>query len=191
VIPIYEQGQGKGIGLGLNSFLNRFDTICQEHVRDKRAKAFAFIFYDFSNGDLRAILKDKGVFAQLDRLASTNLSIFYLHTGTRSAVTKFNAEFLSKLDIIDKASPPCVVFFKLKKDGLEDVAIAQLDNADLIHGFHELYRVIQLYVESDRDNVVGLRYLKWLKSSSSFIALEVFKAFLKTALDHVLHGGAS
>ncbi len=190
MIPIYEQAKGKGIGYALNPFLNRFDLICQDHLRDNKAKAFAFIFYDRSNAELRTILRDEGVFAQLDRLASTNLSIFYLHTGRKSAIAKFNAEFLSKLDIIHKASPPCVVFFKLKQDGVKDVAVAELDNANLIHGFHELYRVIQVYIESDRDNVVGLRNLKWLKSGSSFVALEVFKACLKTALDYVLHGKA-
>ena len=38
-------------------------------AREKRAKAFAFIFYDFTDSDLQKILKDQGVFARLDRLA--------------------------------------------------------------------------------------------------------------------------
>jgi len=49
MIPIYEQGSGNGIGHGLDSFLNRFDCICSGHRKEGRAKAFAFIFYDFTD----------------------------------------------------------------------------------------------------------------------------------------------
>lgn len=183
MIPIYEQGQGKGIGHGLDSFIARFDSICKEHLLSKRAKAFALIFYDFVDQDLRRILKDQGVFAKLDRLSGNNLSVFYLHTGTRHAVQKFNTAFLSKLGI-EGATPPCVVFFKLKNDKFEDVAVAQLDHADLIHGFNELYGVIERYVESDVSRVgEGLRSLRWLKSGGGFIAIEVFRAALKKAFE--------
>ncbi len=189
MIPIYEQDQGRGVGHNFDSFLNRFDVICREHTERKRAKAFAFIFYDFEDRDFRKILKDEGVFAQLDRLSGVNLSIFYLHTGRRKAIAKFNAEFLSKLGITDKASPPCVVFFKFNSDKIEDVFIAQLDNANLIHGFHELYGVVERYIASDAGEVgIGLRSLKWLKGGSEFIALEVFKAALTKALAHVFGG---
>src|SRR6266704_5407193 len=85
---------------------DRFDAICQEHVTSKRAKAFAFIFYDFVDQDLRRILKNQGAFAQLDRLAGDDLSVFYLHMGRRDTVSKFNTAFLSKLGVIDKATPP-------------------------------------------------------------------------------------
>src|SRR4051794_23909088 len=98
MIPIFEQGDGKGIGHGLDSFLVRFDAICREQLANDRAKAFAFIFYDFES-DLRKLLKDQGVFAQLDRLAGGNLSVFYLHSGRRGTTDQFNATFLSKLGI--------------------------------------------------------------------------------------------
>ena len=186
MIPIFEQGQGKGIGHGLDSFLLRFDTICHEHLKNKRAKAFAFILYDFGS-DLHRILKDQGIFTQLDRLAGTNLSVFYLHTARRGTVDQFNAVFLSKLGVIEKANPPCVVFFKLKNDRFEDVLIAQLESADLTHGFHELYGVIQHYIEDDvADAPQGSRVLKILKRSTKFIALETFRAALKKAIEIVV-----
>jgi hypothetical protein len=94
--------------------------------------------------------------------------------------------FFRNCGVIDKANPPCVVFFKLKNDRLEDIATAQLDAADLIHGFHELYGVIEQYIKSDMSEVgIGLRSLLWLKSSSKFIASEVFKAALTKALDDI------
>ncbi len=187
MIPIYEQSQGRGIGHGLDSFLDRFDAICQEHVTSKRAKAFAFIFYDFVDQDLRRILKNQGAFAQLDRLAGDDLSVFYLHTGRRDTVSKFNTAFLSKLGVIDKATPPCVVFFKFTKDKIEEVAIAQLDNADLVHGFHELYGAIDHYIKTDVNQAaIGLHSIKWIKSGAGFVSLEVFRAALKKVLEMIV-----
>lgn len=184
MIPIYEQGHGNGIGHGIKSFLERFDAICHEHVESKRAKAFAFIFYNFTDNELRAILKNQGAFAQLDRLAGNELSVFYLHTGTRETIKRFNNAFLSKLGVVDNAIPPCVVFFRISEGRIEEVVVAQLDNADLIHGFHELYGVIESYLKKERNsNSLGLRSLKFLKSSADFISLEVFRAALKKALE--------
>jgi hypothetical protein len=174
--PIYEQGTGRGIGHGLNSFLARFDQICIEHKKSRRAKAFAFIFYDFRDDGLRTILKDQGVFASLDRLSGDALSIFYLHTGMQSAVNKFNSTFLKRLEIEDQATPPCVVFFRLSRDQLTDVTVAQLDSGDLIHGFKELYDVVQKYIEGTN---VKTRYIRWGKSAAKFVAIEGVKEAIK------------
>lgn len=129
MIPIYEQGHGKGIGYNFDSFNLRFDAICREHIAAGRARAFAFIFYDFTNASFHRILEDQGVFAQLDRLSGTQMSIFYLHAGTREMVERFNQQFLDTLGVTDKAELPCVVFFKVNNDQIEDIEIAQLDNA--------------------------------------------------------------
>jgi hypothetical protein len=184
MIPIYEQGAGRGIGHNFDSFRNRFDAICQAHLAEARARAFAFIFYDFTDQDLRRILKDQGAFAQLDRLSGTELSIFYLHSGTRWTVEAFNTHFLATLGVSETASLPCVVFFRVNVDVIEDIAIAQLDNADLIHGFHELYGAIERYIQAGEPTIAGQpRAMRWLKSSGKFIGLEIFRAALKRGLD--------
>ncbi len=187
MIPIYEQGDGRGIGHSLDTFLTRFDAICEQHLNDRRARAFAFIFYDFSDAALRQILHDQGVFAQLDRLAGRNLSLFYLHTGSQQAVMKFNTVFLLKLGVEGSAQPPCVVFFKIARDEINDLRVIQLDHTNLIHGFHELYGVIEAYIKEDlRAEYRPPSTLLWLKNSSKFIALEVFRAALKKALSVVM-----
>jgi hypothetical protein len=186
MIPIYEQGSGQGIGHGLKSFLKRFDAICQEHKTSKRAKAFAFIFYDFIDQDLRRILKNQGVFAQLDRLSGTELSIFYLHTGTEHAINEFNAAFLTALQLEGKAKPPCVVFFKLGGEGFEDIAVAQLNNADLIHGFKELYEVIERYIKTSKEKAgAGLKSLIWVKSALRFVSIEALRAALRKGFEYL------
>ncbi|MGB6064335.1 MAG: deaminase [Desulfomonilaceae bacterium] len=150
MFPVFEQGSGEGIGLNLDSFLERFDSICREQQRSGRAKAFAFILYSFGDYDLHAILKDRGVFTELDRLAGKALSIFYLDAGTGTSLHTFNSEFLSKLDLEGIAAPPCVVFFKLAENGFSDITLVRLDRPNLILGFHELYGIIDRYLRSQQ-----------------------------------------
>ena len=35
--PIFEQGNGQGIGYGYDRFLNNFLEICNDHLKTKRA----------------------------------------------------------------------------------------------------------------------------------------------------------
>jgi hypothetical protein len=183
MIPIYEQGTGNGIGHGLGSFLDRFDSICAQHLAAGRARAFAFIFYDFKDEHLRKVLKNQGVFAKLDRLSGANLSIFYLHRGTRHAIKVFNDTFMNALGVEGQAFLPCVVFFRVREGQIEDVEIAQLDNADLIHGFGELFGSVEHYLSAQPRTAADSTGLKWIKSSSKFIGLELFRAALKKAFE--------
>jgi hypothetical protein len=184
MIPIYEQGGGNGIGHGLQSFLGRFDEICAEHLANGRAKSFAFIFYDFTDQATRKILKDQGVFAQLDRLSGNELSVFYLHAGTKAAVEAFNAHFFSTLGIEGQAALPCVVFFRVQNGAVEDVEIALLESADLIHGFHELYGAIQHYLSArPAGSTEPSRAIRWLKGGAKFLSVEVFRAALKKGFE--------
>jgi hypothetical protein len=184
MIPIYEQGSGNGIGHGLQSFLRRFDEICTQHLSQSRATSFAFIFYDFTDEPLRRILKNQGVFAQLDRLSGSRLSVFYLHAGTRHSVEAFNTHFFRALGIEGQAMLPCVVFFRVHDGGVEDVEIAQLESADLVHGLSELYGAIENYLSSQPAvPAQPSRALRWLKGSGKFLSVEAFRAALKNGFE--------
>ena len=184
MIPIYEQGSGNGIGHGLSSFIRRFDEICTEHLSKGRAKSFAFIFYDFTDQAIRKILENHGVFAQLDRLLGKELSVFYLHAGTKATVEAFNAHFFSALGIEGQATLPCVVFFRVREDAVEDVEIAQLESADLIHGFSELHGAIQQYLSAKpAASAEPSHAIRWLKGSSKFLSVELFRAALKKGME--------
>lgn len=177
MIPIYEQGSGRGIGHNLKSFLARFDQICETHLKEGRATNFAFIFYDFTDRKSRAVLKDQGVFAQLDRLSGSDLSIFYLHSGTRHAVEKFNDTFLNRLEVSDAVTMPCVVFFKLSTSGeLTDISVANLDHNDLIHAFKELYDVIEAYKSASNKKP---KYSRWVKGAAKIVTVETLKEGIK------------
>ncbi len=184
MIPIYEQGSGNGIGHGLSSFIRRFDEICTEHLSKGRAKSFAFIFYDFTDQDICKILSNQGVFAQIDRLSGKELSVFYLHAETKVTVEMFNAHFFSVLGIESQATLPCVVFFRVREDAIEDVEIAQLESADLIHGFSELYGAIQQYRSAKpAASAEPSRTIRWLKGGSKFLSVELFRAALRKGME--------
>ncbi|KGQ19767.1 hypothetical protein LF41_2269 [Lysobacter dokdonensis DS-58] len=124
------------------------------------------------------------MFAKLDRLSGDRLSIFYLHRGGEKSIEKFNAQFLTTLDVHEIAGLPCVVFFKFKDDQIEDVQVVQLDNANLIHGFFELFTVVENYLDHAAKKPSESRGLKWIKSGSKFIGIEAFRAALRQSLDN-------
>lgn len=67
------------------------------------------------------------------------------------------------------------------------IAVAQLESTDLVHGFQELYGLIERYIKKElADNSAGSRYVRWLKSGSKFIGLEALKVGLKKALEGLL-----
>jgi hypothetical protein len=97
-------------------------------------------------------------------------------TGTAHAAERFNSVFLQRLNISQTADPPCVVFFKLSKDKLTDISIAALDSTDLIHGFKELYDVIEQYLKQSNAKP---KYIRWIKGAAKFVAIEAAKEAFK------------
>jgi hypothetical protein len=181
MVPIYEQGSGKGIGHSVESFLAEFQKIAIEHIETGRAKSIAFVFYDFNNRDFKKILKDQGVFAELDRLSGKELSVFYMHSGSDAVLRTFNSTLLTTLGVEDQVRTPCLVFCKVTPEGFTDASTANLNSANLIHGFHELYGVIESYIKGEKIDPDS-KYIRWTRTSSKFISLEAVKALIRELL---------
>ena len=62
--PIFEQGNGSGIGHNLDRFLERFIEICEIQLENGKAKSFALILYDFHDEAIKSVLKDQGGFTR-------------------------------------------------------------------------------------------------------------------------------
>ena len=77
--PIQMQEGDRGIGMGYTAFINRFEAICQEHLHEGRARAFAFVFYDMTNGVVRRALSDAQGFRLLHEKTGKDITLFYLH----------------------------------------------------------------------------------------------------------------
>lgn len=151
MIPIFEQGHQKGIGHGYDSFLKRFIYICESHLKNKRAKSFAFLLYDFHNEQIRDILKSQGGFAKLDRLSGSELSVFYNHSDNKKLVKAFNRIFVGAFEIENTAELPCVLFFKIEDGDVADIQIIELEQTDKMFAFKELYDTIENYLKDSKD----------------------------------------
>ncbi|SEW34327.1 hypothetical protein SAMN05428988_4109 [Chitinophaga sp. YR573] len=147
MIPIFEQGQGEGIGHSFDTFLTRFIAICEEHLKNGRAKAFAFILYDFHDSAIKQVLRSQGGFARLDRLAGHDLSVFYLHSDNKRQLNAFNDIFLHMFDILPAQNLPFVLFFKLVDRDAVDVEIAELEQSNIMFAFDELYQKMEDYID--------------------------------------------
>ncbi|MFI7837070.1 hypothetical protein [Pseudomonas asiatica] len=178
MIPIYEQGSGSGIGHSVDTFLAEFEKIAIEHVETGRAKCIAFIIYDFDDRDFKRILKNEGVFARLDRLSGKSLSVFYLHSGSDRVLSNFNSVLLSALGA-EEARKPCVIFCKATPKGLSDIAVSSLDSTDLIHGFHELYGVIESYLQSQTPDI---KALGWVTKGAKYLSVEAVKELIQALI---------
>lgn len=186
MVPIHEQGDGKGIGYSLEGFTERFDAICAEHVKRKRAASFAFLFYDRRDEAFRQILKDQGVFAKLDRLTNSKISLFYLHAASEAGAEAFNSRFLERLGLTG-ATLPCVVFFRFREGAVENPEAICLDQANLIHGFHELYGVIEERIGSKPHQMTnGHTALRWIKVTGKFLGVEAIRGAIREGLQYVV-----
>jgi len=185
MFPIFEQGGGHGIGHGLDSFLKRVDEVFAQHRTEGRAKAFALILYDFENKPIKQILKNQGVFAKLDRLSGNEISIFYLHTGKRQAIDRFNSELLRIMAFSVPPQMPCIIFFKFDRNSFEDIKAVELESPDLINGFGEIDSLIKLYLEQNESEYTStFDKLAWIKSAAKFVSLEALKDIIQKAVEH-------
>ncbi|WAC03049.1 hypothetical protein N7U66_05320 [Lacinutrix neustonica] len=144
--PIFEQQSGEGIGYNYEYFLKRFLEICESHLKNGRAKSFAFILYDFHDKQIRKILKTQGGFAKLDRLSGFDLSIFYINSEDKRLISSFNKIFLGAFEIKKKAKLPSVLFFKVENKDVIDVKIVELVQDNILFSFQELYTTIESYL---------------------------------------------
>jgi hypothetical protein len=126
--PIQMQEGPRGIGMGYTQFIEEFTMICQSHLREGRARAFAFVFYDMTNGVVRRALSEAQGFRLLHEKTARDITLFYLHDFAVEAHWRsFNKEFMAALGIQDQVEPPCMVFFRVRDEHIEDVSIYSID----------------------------------------------------------------
>jgi len=189
MIPIYEQGKGEGIGYGFDDFLRRFVDICEEHKRDQRARAFAFILYDFENAAIRKVLKLQGGFARLDRLSGHDLSIFYLHGAERGIFRAFNEIFMGAFDLSQTNQLPLVLFFNLRDGEVENVEVYPLRQDNLAFAFEELFQIVENYVKKLKVTQVsepkGNRAWMMIKKISKVAGEKTLEAVISKAIEGI------
>ncbi|MFH1059212.1 MAG: hypothetical protein V1797_11130 [Pseudomonadota bacterium] len=185
--PIFEQGDGQGLGINKNDFIKRFDSICRQHADQDAKHSFAFMFYNFSDKGFKRVLKDQKVFVELDRLSGSDLSLFYFNAGSEASTAQFNSEFLAMLGIKEQINFPCLVFFKIHKKEVGNVAVVELGCFNSLTLYHDLFQAIKNYIQGDTfPNRGNSRLVAVIKSSSKYIALEALKGLVNELVKMIL-----
>lgn len=182
MIPIYEQGGGRGIGLTLDMFVNRFDEILERHISDNRALAFAIILYDFTDGETKKALKDLGVFAKLDRLSGSELSVFFVHTATKHGMNRFNEFVEVAFGLRDVINFPAIILFRIENHTITDIRLSELGQPDLLHTLDNLSSEIEQYKSGLLSPAGKKTIIPWLsgrvdKIETAFITALISKMF--------------
>ena len=180
MVPIFEQGQGNGIGHPFETFLRRFIEICEEHLENGRAKSFALILYDFQDDSTKKVLRNQGGFARLDRLSGRDLSVFYIHSDNKKMIRAFNDIFLGAFEIENKSKLPFVLFFNVVDREVTNLEIVELEQSNILFAFEELYTIIENYVERMKNNSV-----EKIKPATNKVT-EFLKSVKKIALDRFI-----
>jgi len=173
--PIYEHKPNGGIGYGFEEFLNHFFEICYEHLRDGRARAFAFILFDFEHGDVFKTMKDRSVFTKLDRISGKDLTIFYLNSNDTYLINNFNQIFGYALGGYEEIQRPAIVFFKVVSNDAEDIKYHQISNNKLF-AFQEINDSVKDYIT--RLNKKTSKHPDFLK--------DIFKRIGEAGFDYIV-----
>lgn len=150
MVPILLQDGEHGIGLGHEEFKVRFLEICEKHLKEKRAKAFAIVFCDLGQSLTASVLQSRHGFKELNDLSGRELTVFYLHLQAHGeAGESFNAHFLEALGVQGQVPPPCVVCFRVYGNEVDDIDFHEIDerSGDGVLVLEQVKRHLSAYVE--------------------------------------------
>lgn len=173
--------------MGYGQFLETFNSVCREHIQSGRARVFAFLFYDMTHGSVREALKKAYGFQRLHDKAAKDVTLFYLHANAVGTHWQdFNLKFMRALGIEEQAQAPCMVFFRVIGENIEDVSIYVIDekSTDPILTVAELEQYVDEAINklNDEGNFSALTSIgKSLASFGSLIRLTEFLLKLKGA----------
>lgn len=178
----------------IDKFKNDFILICDEHLRDGRAKAFCFILDD----PIKKTLKMSGVarsaeaVLQINKLAGEDLTVFYIDAGALSQreyaeqVLAFNQYLLKQLGGFEVNNRyPCLVFFKIHKDMTDNKSyVCDIECIELSRPvgflFSDMRDAMQRYIArlnaaSKGDEPQDNYFFRIVKAAIPQVPLEVFK----------------
>lgn len=128
MFTVFLQQRNNGVGMGYEEFVDEFERICAYHLVNGRAKAFGFIFYDMTQGEVRNALKSADGYRILNDMSGEDITLFYLHTDADGAFgNRFNKRFMRALGVQGQAKSPCTVFFRFHEQIISDVSIKSID----------------------------------------------------------------
>lgn len=170
--PIYLNSKLEGYGI--DSFVKRMTKICEEHKEKKRAIAFVFLIYDFTNPEIRKVLKDKIYWDALNDISGETLTVFSIDykpkkhkkiirkhenrgfeyiTAIRSfenpnsASNKIAQTYFEKTEI----SFPSMLFFQVEKNEVIDSLLIELREKTVEQSAIEIQEYLTVAKEALKD----------------------------------------
>jgi hypothetical protein len=155
-------------GYSFANFRDHFINICVQHRQAGRARAFAFILYDFTNPSVHKILRDNEYWASLHKLSGSALTIFSFHhrepqVGNRGfqvmddmiavggpkgpadmSTILLQRYFEIKLPI----SLPAILFFQVDQNEVIDSFVVELKSQYVQDSYFEIEKVVKDAVEA-------------------------------------------
>jgi hypothetical protein len=174
------QNGNRGIGMGYDQFLETFNSVCLDHIQQGLARIFAFVFYDMKHGVVRDALKNADGFRRLHEKTATDVTLFYLHADAKeSHLQNFNLCFMEALGIENQVQVPCMVFFRVNNENIEDVSLYAIDekSTDLALTIAELERYVDEAINAlnSEGNLSALTFIgNYFPSFGSLIKLVEF-----------------
>lgn len=175
--PIFISSES-GRGFSENDFLDKILEICDEHKKQKRALAFAFLIYDIEDASVRNVLENTVYWEALNKVAGKHLTVFYIESklpqkttpvskvnvasqplpGVMECLTGVNLGNLGLFGAKDKVAKsfglpaevktPLVLFFQTDGKNVLDHFIVTLDTTRTEDSFLELKAHIDCAVAS-------------------------------------------
>ena len=176
MFTIYQNSNDEGHNL--DSFRDKMILICNQHRKENRALAFAFILYDFENPHLWKILNDREYWLALNKISGEYLTVFSLNykekSRSRSRYThmllnvpvNFNPS-IGTNKLIEKyfgktieVRYPAILFFQVDQEKVIDSLLIELKEDSIEPAFNELKGFIKSAVAAlklisieNRDNI--------------------------------------
>jgi hypothetical protein len=156
-------------GMGFTELTENCISICNEHLRNGRASAFAFIFYDMNDAHVRKALRDDYYWTALDALSADHLTVFSLHLPPTPQLQydfSSNAESLSMMIDVKSSSAnparrflrrtfglesqsngPFVVLFQVSDSAIMDSILIRIEGSDMDEVYNDLVSIFTHAIE--------------------------------------------
>jgi hypothetical protein len=192
--PIVLSGKAPHEGYSFEEFDRKFEAICNSHLEEGRALAFAFILYDFDHPEVAKVLRDSDYWNALDQISGRFLTVFSfdltgknarrlqssfgnprsvrrrLHDSTGFIGKRFGEEI--------KATMPSILFFQVSAGRVSNSHIVKLGADTVEEAFHEIRDALSVAVEavhgvklefrSNTDEIFNLILTELKNRSTSF-----------------------
>lgn len=167
MIPVFLHDVAGTRGFGFEEFEAHVLQICEEHQRDRRACAFAFVLHDAQSPHLGKVLDDPGYWAALDALSGRALTVFSIFAGTLRRENHFNPEDHSiNMRLLEQGSRrvidvyfgvadlsfPSVLFFQVSEGHVLASRLVKLQSKAVEVAYQELSDLLGLAAKSVSDS---------------------------------------